>query len=868
MTKADDHHQPLRSTSPSRHNHIGSSSNTVPPSYYNVPFRGSFANLFSLVGLSSTLKKSEDEEDDDEEEDMTDGEVDEDDGEQSAGGEVDEESLMWDAQTALISHHPELAIKLYTQAALPPFCSASACLALGNLLIRGSTLTEHEAHDFHHHSHGQVQHEHDREHDHEREKVQVMNDNSTITSKIYSKFFGSSSSSSSHANNTLRPIPFRRPTLDLVASGWQIPKNGKRAVRDVKSMGVAGAWFVLGLSWLVQEELEIEKKQVNNREQKQISHPVKIVSGTTSDGINLNAEHAGDDLIGEEEVLSFDLKGKLKHRNEDRLNRRTTSDAVTGIDPNVERTLSDSVDTLCPPKSNPSSNSGRTSESTLIRTPGDGLVDDPFEREKEDVDIEDTARKLEVMQTMYNLLQPLVKLYRHGHIQPQDPVSLPPISLQALPIVLRPRNEAEKGRNVWRLGHVVASKIALLDMMKQEEKELGLRIELKEIERLRGSVDIIVNYILAMTSHDLEAEIYFKNVISHQPTGYEIADDLIRQAAKRLDIITSTPKDENSMQGFPFPDTHLSPPTNSSLSSHQKRSAPRKPSVTTHGRKPSTSSITSLSASRIFSTPIKSSASVASLASITDDHYEPVTVRLSERDRENENEDAMSTLRRVHAKSMADLTEAFSRHEQHEEESARYPSLDGWKLSPPIDNDRSTSCQSHSNLSAFGVSQQSQRTIVPNQSYQGGKAANTNTLRPVASSPQFGTLRAIAKGDSSSRRKLPFEPYSDQQINPIDPELAKAELSSALTKHVICGVCEMQGVNFPECRRCGLTFCSRDCRVGEDKAGNGKKHICGLWESRRLLSGPDSTNPLIVNNDTRQSHIERKLAPVRAARVH
>ncbi|WWD05375.1 hypothetical protein V865_003449 [Kwoniella europaea PYCC6329] len=866
MTKPDDRAQPLRSTSPSRHNHIGSSSSTA-PSYYNIPFRGSFANLFSLVGLSGTLKRLEDEEDDDEEEDMTDGEVDEDDEEQSAGGEVDEESLMWDAQTALISHHPELAIKLYTQAALPPFCSASACLALGNLLIRGSNLTEHEAHDFHHLSHGQLQPDH--AHDHEREKVQVLDNNSTITSKIYSKFFGSSSSSSSsHTKNTSRPIPPRRSTLDLVASGWQIPKDGKRAVRDVKSMGVAGAWFVLGLSWLVQEELKREKNQVNKREQKRVSHPVKIVSTTTSNGINRNPEHAGDDLIGEEEVLSFDLKGKLKHRNEDRLNRRTTSDTVTGIDRKVESTLSDSVDTLCPPKSNPSSNSGRTSESTIIRTPGDGLVNDPFERENEDIDIEDTARKLEVMQTMYNLLQPLLKLYRHGHIQPQDPVSLPPISLQALPSVLRPRNEAEKGRNVWRLGHVVASKIALLYMVQWEEKELGAGSELKEIERLRDSVDIIVNYILAMTSHDLEAEIYFKNVISHQSTGYEIADDLIRQAAKRLDIITSTPKDENSMKGFPFPDTHLSLPTNSSLSSRQKRSSPRKPSVTTHGRKPSTSSITSLSASRIFSTPIKSSASAASLASITDDHYEPVTVKLSDRGRENENEDAMSTLRRVHAKSMADLTEAFSRHEQHEEESARYPSLDGWKLSPPIENDRSTSSQSHSNSSGFGVSQQSQRTIIPNQYYQGVKPANTNTLRPVASSPQFGTLRATAKVDSSSRRKLPFEPCSDQQINPIDPELAKAELSSALTKHVICGVCEMQGVNFPECRRCGLTFCSRECRVGEDKAGNGKKHICGLRESRKLLSGPDSTNPLIGNNNTKQSHIERTIPPVRAARVH
>ncbi|KAK6907833.1 hypothetical protein I203_101834 [Kwoniella mangroviensis CBS 8507] len=866
MTKQDHQHRPLRSTSTSRHNHIKSSS-SIAPSHSSIPFRGSFANLFSLLGLSSTLKRSEGDEDDEDEEDVTDGEVDEDGGEQSAGGGIDEESLMWDAQTALISHHPELAIKIYTQAALPPFCSASACLALGNLLIRGSTLMEHEDHDLHNHSHGQVQHRNGRDLENEREKVQVLASHSTITTRIYSKFFGSSSSSffSSQANITLRPTPPRRPTLDLVASGWQIPKDGKRAVRDVRSMGIAGAWFVLGLSWLVQEESEREKKQVNKRQQQQIPQSVKIVSTFTSDGTFHNAEHARDNSIGEEEVLSFDLKGKLKHRNEDRLNRQTTSDTITKVDPRVENTLSDSVDTLCPPRLIPSSNSGRTSESTVIRTPGDGLVDDPFELENEDVDIESTARRLEVLQTMYDLLQPLLKLYRHGHIQPQDPVFLPPISLQALPSILRPRNETEKGRNVWKLGHIVAFNIALLDMMKREEMESGA--EMKETQRLRGSVDIILNYILGMTSHDLEAEIYFKNVVSHHPTGYEVADDLIRQAAKRLDIITSTPKDENiMMKGFPFPDTHLSPPNNSSSSSSRQKRSPRKPSLTTHGRKPSASSITSLSASRILSTPIKSSASVASLSSITDENYQPVTVRLSERDRD-EDEDAMSTLRRVHAKSMADLTEAFAQQEEHEEESARYPSLDGWKLSPPIENDRYTSSLSHPNSSACGISQQSPRTIIPNQHYQGVSPANINTLRPVASSPQFGTLRATTKGDSSSRRKLPFEPSSipEHQINPIDPELAKAELSSALTKHVICGVCEMQGVNFPECRRCGLTFCSRECRVGEDKAGNGKKHICGLWESRKLSSDPDGTNSLIGNSDTRQS---KTLLPVRAARVH
>lgn len=67
----------------------------------------------------------------------------------------------------------------------------------------------------------------------------------------------------------------------------------------------------------------------------------------------------------------------------------------------------------------------------------------------------------------------------------------------------------------------------------------------------------------------------------------------------------------------------------------------------------------------------------------------------------------------------------------------------------------------------------------------------------------------------------------------MDPTLAAAELASALTKHVCCSVCAAKGVNFPECRKCGMRFCSRDCRVGQAGAGDGKRHLCGAWESRK-----------------------------------
>lgn len=97
------------------------------------------------------------------------------------------------------------------------------------------------------------------------------------------------------------------------------------------------------------------------------------------------------------------------------------------------------------------------------------------------------------------------------------------------------------------------------------------------------------------------------------------------------------------------------------------------------------------------------------------------------------------------------------------------------------------------------------------------------TIRRVSTSPHLQTHLHPPPSSSRTRRRLPFELPSSEPIAPVDPVLAAAEMSSALTKHVVCNVCGMKGVNFPECRKCGLRFCSRECRVGEDRAGNGKR---------------------------------------------
>lgn len=96
-------------------------------------------------------------------------------------------------------------------------------------------------------------------------------------------------------------------------------------------------------------------------------------------------------------------------------------------------------------------------------------------------------------------------------------------------------------------------------------------------------------------------------------------------------------------------------------------------------------------------------------------------------------------------------------------------------------------------------------------------------IRRASTFPHLQTDFHPPPFSARTRRRLPFDPTSSEAIAPIDPVLAAAEMSSALTKHVLCSVCGMKGVNFPGCRKCGLRFCSRECRVGEDRAGNGKR---------------------------------------------
>ncbi|WVQ71350.1 hypothetical protein IAR50_000878 [Cryptococcus sp. DSM 104548] len=657
----------------------------------------------------------------------------------------DEEALMWDAQTALIAHQPDLAMKLYAKAALPPHASPSACLALGNLLIRGSAFMEATS-------------------SLSQGRSPVPPSTSTAAkpyaTSLWSRFFAAPPPSLSNALSPPLSPTTARKKHDLIAAGWQIPKEGKRAVRDVEGMGVAAAWFVLGLGWAV-EQARAKQSIVTEKSRETVDK-----SPTKS-------------LTEQGAIVFGSKKGKGK--------------AVPTQVP-----VMDELPSTPGLAASSGANTSATDES--IGTPHEtprGLFD-----EIEDADAE-------LLSIMYELLRPLLRLYRHGHIQAHDPVALPPISLQHLPPALKPKTEMEKGRNVWALGRVVCAAIEGLELV-SERRHVG-----QGSEQTKKAVRVLNNYILAMTCPPFQAELYFRNIASTTPIGFEVADDLIVQAGKRLKTITSTPRDESDLSGFPFPTLTPQRATPSRLSgktpvSHSKS---RKTSIT------SLSSV--LTPPRILHST-KSTASLAALADPDADLQSPAPFFP-----ETKATGAMETLKRVQVKNgVCDGVQWPGKESKIVRRKGR-------------------------RTSAGEVEAELMPTLsVPNP-----------TIRTVASSPQLPSL-LTAPPLHTPRRQLPFEPSANDAIMPIDPALAEAELRSALTKHVECGVCAMKGVNLPECRKCGMTFCGRECRVGEDKAGNGKRHICGAWESRKLLSVP-TTVPA-----GRSSSIGGLASSPRIAKVH
>lgn len=275
------------------------------------------------------------------------------------------------------------------------------------------------------------------------------------------------------------------------------------------------------------------------------------------------------------------------------------------------------------------------------------------------------------------------------------------------------------------------------------------------------------------------AEGCFKNVIRNGPCGLDLPDDLIRQAFRRLKSILKTtggsPLSSSDADSFPFPPTPGEPRRRESNASWVSAAD------------------SNMTASLRLMSPVKSSASLASLA-----FDSPIVESTPTSFRHG----AVSALRDIQQLQRSHLS---TRETPSTSKQPWWSTPEGWSMSTPRQTVQRKS------------SDETQGPARPRE-FESVKEAKQPQLRIIASSPQ---LHSDSPMSPPSRRRLPFEPK--EAVASLDPQLAALELASALTKHVQCGVCSADGVNFPNCRKCGLTFCSRPCRISETGAGNGKR---------------------------------------------
>lgn len=406
-----------------------------------------------------------------------------------------------------------------------------------------------------------------------------------------------------------------------------------------------------------------------------------------------------------------------------------------------------------------------------------------------------------------------------------------------------------------------------------------------------------------MTSSEIGHEAHFRNIIIYGTTGLEFPDELVRQASKRLDIFAKSPDTPSAAKfgqspnapadsGFPFPlqqletvpevevlesDEGSSQHALASKASFQSiRSGDSSLAAAPKRKRASNISVSSFASiftlPNVFLRPVKSTVSMASIATTADAVVSGATAASGSRGEQQTTESALSALRRVHARSEAavDLYEDHTsdygededeHHVEYEvydvqdeapdlhtqpatstedpvrrnEPSAKYPDLNAWVMqkspapSPPLDRP-SRAQDPTSDIAAvedgLSIAAKAQRDLMA-PTVCTIAASPQSLIFPIAGPfvpPTYGRRPSALGSTLPPRRKPAILSAAAADINTtIDPALAAAELASSLTKHVVCGVCAAEGVNFPECRKCGMCFCSRECRVGEGKAGDGKR---------------------------------------------
>ena len=349
----------------------------------------------------------------------------------------------------------------YTTAALPPHCSPEACLALSNLLTGGITSTPSSPliPNVTIASHPEAN-ETTRPSDTRTGSTHVKAD--FITTSL-SNFFSIFQASKPPSPRSETPGSQPEVRFDFIGNNWAMRKEGKRAVRDVQLMGIAGGWLVLGLGWIVDKDLG-SSSQPSGLHGDNVRPKVTIVYSSP------HSPYEPPEQISDEPLM---MSSTFKARA-NAFPRRADADTPSSESKSATEPAT-TVDSDLRPAPSPT------------KSPSEGEDD------------------LELLRLLYDLLQPLVNLYRHGHIQASDPVFLPPITPRQLPSVLRPAGDLQKGRNAWALGGVVAAKLLSMPALRPIPKSSQAVIPpngtaiLDERQQLAAGVRNIANYIVRTT---------------------------------------------------------------------------------------------------------------------------------------------------------------------------------------------------------------------------------------------------------------------------------------------------------------------------------------------------------------------------------
>ena len=359
------------------------------------------------------------------------------------------------SQTALISHQPDLAIQIYIRAAIPPISSPKACLALAHLVVRGAGVSTPTPHlpvallD----SVGSyalpppIQGKGKGKGKAPAPALQISTDSSEISpsqsplssiSTFFASFF--TPTTPTPAPDAPSPTPAPKPRTNIAANGWSIPLSGKRAVRDVPTMGEAAGWCILGLAMCVEAQVRADAAAVKGHRR---SPPLEMASR----GSRRRLERVGSG--------SASGSGGTEESSLVRTPYEEWRDEEGGAEGDAERRLRLLVSwcaALCPIFACVWSMALGPRTSTwlfLARRPN-----------------------LPPHSCIANAVQPLTPvgppptppptLPRRPNPTTRSPSPLPSISPADLPALLQPQGDLEKGRNAWQLGGVVARRVVEL----------------------------------------------------------------------------------------------------------------------------------------------------------------------------------------------------------------------------------------------------------------------------------------------------------------------------------------------------------------------------------------------------------------------